>query len=57
MRRNEEIRKEIEKRRLKYFEVAEACGVSQYTFSHWLQVELKPEQKARVIKAIKGIKV
>ncbi len=53
---NMEIRQAIEKKRLKYYEVAEACGVSLFTFSHWLQTEMKPEKKTEVLKAIKGIK-
>ena len=54
--KNIEIRQAIEKKRLKYYEVAEACGVSVYTFSHWLQTEMKPEKKTEVLKVIEGIK-
>lgn len=53
---NIEIRQAIEKKRLKYFEVAEACGVTSYTFSHWLQTEMKPEKKTEVLKVIEGIR-
>ena len=53
---NMEIRQAIEKKRLKYYEVAEACGVSLYTFSHWLQTEMKPEKKTEVLKIIEGIR-
>lgn len=53
---NMEIRQAIEKKRLKYYEVAAALGVTPYTFSHWLQKEIKPEKKKEILKAIKGIK-
>lgn len=53
---NMEIRQAIEKKRLKYYEVAEACGVTSYTFSHWLQTEMKPEKKTEVLRIIEGIK-
>jgi DNA-binding transcriptional regulator YiaG len=53
---NMEIRQAIEKKRLKYYEVAEACGVSLFTFSHWLQTEMKPEKKTEVLRIIEGIK-
>lgn len=53
---NMEIRQAIEKKRLKYYEVAAALGVTPYTFSHWLQNEIKPEKKKEILKTIKGIK-
>ena len=56
-KKNTEIRQAIEKKRLRYYEVAEACGVSLYTFSHWLQIEMKPEKKAEVLKIIEGIRL
>ncbi len=55
-KKNTEIRQAIEKKRLRYYEVAEACGVSLYTFSHWLQTEMKPEKKNEVLRIIEGIK-
>ena len=55
--KNMEIRELIEKRRLKFYEVADAMNVHPVTFSRWLQLEMKPEKKAEVIKAIEGIKV
>ena len=56
-KKNTEIRQAIEKKRLRYYEVAEACGVSLYTFSHWLQTEMKPEKKEKILKAIEGIEL
>ena len=52
---NEEIRKQIEKKRLKYYEVARAVGINPQTFSGWLQTELTPERRERVQKAIDSI--
>lgn len=54
---NIEIRKAIEKKRLKYYEVAHALGITQHTFSHWMQNELSDERKARVLKAIESIEL
>ena len=54
---NIEVRTAIEKKRLKYFEVARALGITQHTFSHWMQNELSDERKKRVLKAIKDYKV
>jgi predicted XRE-type DNA-binding protein len=54
---NLEVRKAIEKKRLKYYEVAAACGVTQHTFSHWLQNELTDNKKKAVLKTIREIKV
>ena len=49
---NTEIRKLIEEKRLRYYEVARAVGINPQTFSGWLQTELTPERKERVMKAI-----
>ena len=54
--RNAEIRKLLSDTGIKHYEAAEACGVTCYTFSHWLQTELKPEKRDRVLKAIRAIK-
>ena len=54
---NMDIRKEIEKRRLKYYEVAAALNIDRATLSRWLALEMKPEKKAMIMKAIKGIKL
>lgn len=53
---NAEIRKVLVEKGIRHYEAAEACGVTLYTFSHWLQTEMKPEKKTEVLKAIKGIK-
>jgi predicted transcriptional regulator len=52
---NKEIREEIERRRLRYYEVANRIGITQYTFSHWLQKKLTPEREERTRKAIEKL--
>lgn len=54
---NIEVRQLIERKRLKYYEVAESLGINVSTLSRWLQTELTPERKTKVVKAIKSIKV
>ena len=54
---NLEVRELIERKRLKYYEIAECLGVNSTTLSRWLQTELTPERKTKVLKAIKSIKV
>lgn len=54
---NIEIRTLIEKRRLKYYEVAEAAGITLHTLSHWMQTELSAERKERLLKAIDSIEI
>ena len=53
---NLDVRKAIESHRVKYYEVAEALGVSCSTFSHWLQREMSEEKKDKVFRAILSIK-
>jgi len=52
---NKEIREAIEKKRVKYYEVAEKIGVSSCYFSRLLQRELPEERKKEILKAIKSI--
>ncbi len=52
---NQKIRKSIEDNRLKYYEVAAACGISSSTFSVWLRKEFTPEREQTVLKAIDSI--
>ncbi len=54
---NKEIRTAISKKRLRYYEVAQQCGVSIYTFSHWLQTELTEDKKQRILGEIEKITV
>lgn len=52
---NMEIREEIQKKRLRYYEVAAAIGVTPVTLSVWMQTELTPERRERVQKAIASL--
>lgn len=52
MQANQTIRQLIAAKRLKHYEVAAALGVSEYTLCKWLRIELQPERKKIVIKAI-----
>lgn len=54
---NTDIRKVLIEKGIRHYEAAEACGVTVYTFSHWLQTEMKPEKKKAVLHAIRAIKV
>ena len=51
---NMDVRKSIEKKRLRYFEVAAALKINPCTLSRWLQHELPPERKAKILEAIKN---
>lgn len=53
---NLDIRKAIAIRRIKHYEVATALGISQYTFSHWMQIEMPKEKKELIFRAIQSIK-
>ena len=53
--KNEKIRQEILKNRLKYYEVAEVLGISPGTFSVWLRNELSPEKEQLVMKSIDSV--
>ncbi len=49
---NFEVRKAIEDRKLFYYEIADALGISAYTFSVWLRKEMSEEKHKRVMDAI-----
>ena len=49
---NKEIRETIEKKRLRYWEVAREVGIDPATLSRWLRVELDDEKRQRVQDAI-----
>lgn len=53
---NAEIRELIRKKRLRHYEIAEALGVNEFTFSRWLRNELPDDKKCEIIKAIEQIK-
>lgn len=54
---NVEIRELIRKKRLRYYEIAEVLGVSEFTFSRWLRNELPENKKREVINAIEQVKI
>lgn len=49
---NAEIRAEIAKRGLKYYEVANRIGVNYTNFSHWLQKPLTEKHKNRILQVL-----
>lgn len=53
--KNREIRDLIVQRRLKHYEVAEALGVNECTFSKWLRKELPDSKKEHIISVIMEI--
>lgn len=52
---NVEIRNKMKERRIYQYEVANQMGLAPVTFAHWLQTELTPERKERVLAAIESI--
>lgn len=52
MKANTDIRAAIARAGLKHYEAAALCGVSLYTFSHWLAVEMSEAKKIRILKLI-----
>lgn len=46
----------IEKAGLKHWQIAEAVGVSHYTFCVWLRTELSPERRSRIEHALEQLK-
>lgn len=53
---NEEIRQEIEKRRLKYYEVAKQLNIAPATLTRWLRFEVSGERKKEILTAIRNAK-
>lgn len=49
---NEDLRKIVQVSGLKWWQVADAAGISSYTLSTWLRHELEGEKKQRVTDAI-----
>jgi len=54
---NQEVRQAIEKKRLRYYEVADALGITRGTLSVWLSKELSPDKKQEVLDAIDKIQI
>ena len=53
---NTEIREEIKRSYLKYWEVADRLNISAVTFTVWLRHELPKEKKQLVLNAIRDLK-
>ena len=57
MKNNTEIRTAIEKRRLRYYEVANELNIHPATLTRQLRYELSEERKQEILKAIRNIKI
>lgn len=55
--KNKEIREAINNKRLKYYEVANALGISRFTFSVWLSEELPENKKKEILEVIEKIEI
>ena len=53
--KNIDIRIAISNKRLHNYEVAAACGVSEFTFSRWLRQELPPDKKKHILDIIESL--
>lgn len=53
---NLEIRQQLNKKRIKYFELAQALNITPCTLSRWLQTELSEERKKAIEEAIRNFK-
>ena len=52
---NKEIREKLARYRIRQCEVADQLGITEFTLCRWLRTELKPDQRAKVEKAIEEI--
>jgi DNA-binding transcriptional regulator YiaG len=52
MKRNQDIRELIAKKRLRNYEVAQSLNVSEFTLSRWLRDDLSPEKRTKILNAI-----
>lgn len=51
--KNQKVRLFLEKHRIRYYEAAAACGVTAFTFSRWLQLDLPEERQDEIIDKVK----
>ena len=49
---NMDIRQAIKMKRLFYFEVAQALGIADSTFSRWMRQEMPQEKKKNILSVI-----
>lgn len=52
---NQEIRDRINAAGLKQWQVAKACGVSEWTLVRWLRDELSDERRKAIFSAIEAL--
>lgn len=50
--KNLEIRQAVAKNRLRFYEVADALGISEFTLSRKLRKELEDDEKKKILAAI-----
>ena len=53
LQNNVEIRTEIQKRGLRYWQVADLLGIGETTLSRWLRKELPEEKKNLILEVIR----
>ena len=56
VKKNKDIRRIIWDSDLKPYQIAEQIGVSHISLMNWLRVDLTPERKEKILKAIKELK-
>jgi len=52
---NMEIREAIERKRIRYWEVAKALGINECTLSRWLREDVSETRKKEILTAISKI--
>ncbi len=53
---NLEIRQQLNKKRIKHYELAKALGIHPCTLSHWLEGDLSEDKRKKIQKAIREFK-
>lgn len=53
--RNEDIRAALRRADIRQWELAEEIGVSEFTLSRWLRLEMSEEKKAIIFKGIEKL--
>lgn len=52
---NQEIKKAIKAAGLKQWQVAKACGVSEFTLVRWLRDELTEDRRNAIFRAVEAL--
>lgn len=52
---NQEIKQAIKAAGLKQWQVAQQCGVAEFTFTRWLRYELSEERRNAIFAAIEAL--